>query len=185
MSLLEVFKDEVRKLPTTPPIFEIHTTSGGWQGTCLVLEPINKISHHDDVTDGLWTTDPIKALAMKCSRESIDSNSKGYAISIESSIYNLKAQIRIEIVNFVRYHTEAQSEIYQWYDRYATSENVLTRHYIEPLLGLIKYIRMNTIMDVLDEKHKQNAIGLLELIYQRDFRPEHVPQPRKRKRRRK
>src|SRR6185369_14083360 len=126
-----------------------------------------------------------KALAMTCSRETINSNAKAYHIAIDSSTHNLRSTIRSKILNFIVNETGRDSEMYQWYDRYATQETVVNNKYMEPFLGIIKYILSNTRNYTTDAKHRQNAMGLLELIYQRDFKPDHVPQPRKRRRRRK
>lgn len=188
MSLLEELKNEIQKLPVTAPIFNIRKGSGGWQGTCLLLEPSNKVNHHDVASDEMYKTDTMKALAMNCSRESIDTNAKAYKISVEGAVSNVYTELRRYMIHFLGMSLGRDSDVYKWYDIYALQERNLTKGYIEPMLGLYKYLCVNfndPTMNGSDEKHKQNAIGILEFIYQRDFKEEHVPQPRKRRRRRK
>jgi len=184
MSLLETLRQEIRNLPVSTPRFEIVMTNGGWQGKCLVLEPLNPLREFDKARE-FWKTDPIKALAMYTARESIDTSTRQYYIDVDHAMNNVVTEVKNKIISFMMHHMGRDHEAVKWWDYYGLREQQLLRgYYMEPILSLYKYLHMNTDGNTIEEKHKQNVIGILEFIYQRDSRPEHMPPQRKRRARR-
>jgi len=182
MSLIKQLADEISAMAVSEPIFKIRKHSGGWQGTRLTFTPMSQVGYqlHEDA----FQTNPLQALARRFHQEHFNGGTKRFMINYDGVMESCRLEVKNFILGFTRTHCSGNIELCRWYENYALSSHNLEKIYFEPLLGIYKYMCMNQRVGEI-EKHQTNAAAILDLIFQRDFREQHLPQRKRRRRRRK
>lgn len=185
MSIQDELLVEIRKLKVSEPVFQLRSENSSWRGPQLKLCLIQQAKHQHDAYQQANT--PLQYLANKHFSESFDVQSHTFVVDVSQVLAGVRAELRNYFRTFTAESFGRDSDICKWYDNYVLTERNIEHRYIETLLGLYKYILQNVdaMLEQDINKHQQNAIALLELIHQRDFKEEHVPQRTKRRRRRK
>ena len=186
MSVKQQLIDEILKLKNSEPVFTFRAEQTGWQGPRLALQ-CKYPAGYNNVDFVTQRANALEFLAKKHFQEHFNSNIKRYETTIDNTVGRIQSELRYYFQSFVSAKFGRDSEIYKWYEHHALADYNMQKVYFEPLLSLYRYIWTNVdeAHHELSDPHLKNAIGILELIHQKYAKPEHVPQPRKRRRRRK
>jgi hypothetical protein len=179
MSVLQDLIYEIQQLKTSDPVFNIRKETGGWSGNRIVLKPVSVVGYPKNIPD---CTDPIGGLARMFHKEHFDSSRRKFVINVDGILENIRSEIKNWVNNFIRHNCSDNQELVRWYDYHALSSTNLEKTYFEPLLGIYKYMLLHEGAQD-NQKHETNVIALLDLIFQRDYKEQHLPQRKRRRRR--
>lgn len=172
--------EAINELKTSKPIFILQLTRD-WDGKdTLTGERAQRVAQVRNPNN------VFSDLAAKFFEESWDNQSKRFVVDVANVQKKMHAFVVDTIQAFLRDFSDtknySESRQGKWYDRYALQNT----QYLDNYYSITKYLLINGINGKSDPEsvHVKNVKGILQLIFERDYKDEHLASGRKRRRRR-
>jgi len=181
-----IIESEIRKLNTSEPVFEIKV-SKSWQDKeeiCLGDHIGATATNRIESGDGVFTQ-----LVKKNFSERFSSSDKSFVIETDSIKSKCLTEIKQYLLNFITNEMSKKKKNFldtkmgKWYSRYACKayRNNSNNYLDDKLISLYGYLR--THLDTADaEKHICNGVAVMQVLFDKNFREDHIMLRRKRRR---
>ena len=176
MSLAEL-QGIIESMPVSSAQFRVDIRPG-WNG--------DKILSFDRIGERTFQMDennPLSCLAYSNFREHFDNTEKKFKVDVSFMLNCCGREIRQNMLHFMdnTSHTfsENHDNMFKWYSNYAFDRGGAAIN--DNIIGIWKYLCINGAMLCKKgkEPHFKNGYALLELIFQKNFKEEHLPKRHK------